>query len=75
MITFKTTYTCPVCGSRLVFLEDEDNIWLGCDKCATYVRLSKKEARRYWNYSAHRVLWRDMLEDLYGSFASAVVKG
>lgn len=73
MIIFETTYTCPVCRSKLVFVEDNDNIWLGCDHCARYIKIGKGEARRYWSYTARRIMWRDMLEDLYGAFTGAVV--
>lgn len=67
-IVFKTTYRCPRCGSRLVFIEDADNVWLGCDRCAQYVKLNKREVRRYWNYASRVMSWRDLLQDLYKSY-------
>lgn len=68
---FQTTFRCKRCGSPLIFIEDGDNVWLGCDRCAQYVRMNKKEARRYWNYRSRVVLWRDMLLDLYEAFEAS----
>ncbi|MCI4465729.1 MAG: hypothetical protein JHC22_08110 [Thermoproteus sp.] len=70
-VLFKTDFTCPRCGSCLVFIEEGDNVWLGCDRCALYVKMSKRDVRRYWSYTSRRVLWRDLLRDLYSSFREA----
>lgn len=71
-VVFKTTYRCPRCGSKLTFIEDQDNVWLGCDRCAQYIKLGKNEARRYWNYASRRILWRDLLQDLYRVYREAL---
>ncbi|CCC82151.1 hypothetical protein [Thermoproteus tenax] len=73
MIVFQTDFKCPRCGRLLTFVEDDSAIWLGCDHCLRYVKIDRRGVRRYWNYVQHRVLWRDLLRDLYESFELAVV--
>ncbi|AEA13470.1 hypothetical protein TUZN_2012 [Thermoproteus uzoniensis 768-20] len=72
-VVFKTDLKCPKCGSDLTFIEEGDNVWLGCDRCALYIKISKRDVRRYWNYVSRRVLWRDLLQDLYGLFKDAAL--
>ncbi len=54
---------CPSCNSDLVLLEDRKFVWLGCEKCCVYVRVTKSSISK--RVVGKRVFpWRDIISEL-----------
>ncbi len=54
--------TCPSCGSKIVLMEDKRFVWLGCERCRVFVRITKSSISR--RIHGRKFPWRDIIKDL-----------
>lgn len=60
----ETFYKCHICGSKLVLIEQNNEILFGCDKCGYYIRVTKREIYRELK-RGKRINFPKVLKELY----------
>ncbi|NPA22993.1 MAG: hypothetical protein GXO23_01665 [Crenarchaeota archaeon] len=54
--------TCPSCGSEIVLMEDRKFVWLGCERCRIFVRVTKSSISK--KVRGCMFPWRDIIKEL-----------